>query len=295
MEFERDDEMLLVQLWSTILLVDWNEPSFTLFEIFFGMALRRRIIPFVRYFIHFIFTFLRPINCNSILKLYHQWGDVYFYPHTTIIQNYGCLGRSFVLPRYAPRRIIFLEVMRQIGILQDTYFPTKDDKGTFFPGLTNFHQFTMIKVGQKDIVKLLRPYSMEVSSNKLNNIEGFYQMMMHMIRMTQKGWHEFDFQENIIDNDDDIEPQKRNKIYWNDFKYLLNEMHKVDPNYDPLPNAKTWAQRLRIILGNFSGVYDIMNEKLGRVKSSKVTFVEDVEGLDLLLKSPNLITQQGKE
>ena len=62
-----------------------------------------------------------------------------------------------MLPRYVPLRIGFLEVMRQIAMLQETNFPSKKNKGTFFPDLTIFHHFTMTKEGKNELVHLLRP------------------------------------------------------------------------------------------------------------------------------------------
>ena len=79
-----------------------------------------------------------------------------------------------VLPRHVPLRIGFLEVMRQLAMLQETNFPPDKKKGTFFLELTIFHHFAVIKMGRNELVYLLRPYNMAVSSKRLNDMEGFY-------------------------------------------------------------------------------------------------------------------------
>ena len=58
-------------------------------------------------------------------------------------------------------------------------------------------------------------------------------MLMRSIGMMTKSGHEFHFPEDIIRNDEDMEYQKRKKIYLHAFKDLLDEIHKVDPNYEP--------------------------------------------------------------
>ena len=70
---------------------------------------------------------------------------------------YSFLGRPFLLPRYVPLRLGFLEVMRQISMLQEIDFPP-DKKGMFFPELIVFYHFVVTKGGRNELVHFLRPY-----------------------------------------------------------------------------------------------------------------------------------------
>ena len=69
---------------------------------------------------------------------------------------------------------------------------------------------------------------------------------------------------------------------------------KKDPSYVPLLNCQGIDKKLRIFFSNFSSIYDTMTNKLGRDKAPRVTFIEDVEGIDIFLKSSNMMPFQGR-
>lgn len=247
-----------------------------LFENEFGSVLRNRIFQNVSNFLQALRTFLRPIDCCVRPNMCHQWGDIYFYKHATIIRIYGFLGRRNVLPRYVPLRIRFLEVTRQISILQDTDFPPKKARNeNFFPDLTIFHNFSIMKEGGDQLVHFLRPYNMEVISKRLNDIEGFYARLIRKINLNPRGAHEFNFSKDIIINNEYLESQKRKKIGWHIYQDMLSEIHEQDPNYDPLSNFKSLEHRLRLIFNNFIEIYGTMNEKLGKRKKTKIIVVDN--------------------
>ena len=87
-----------------------------LFENDFSYMLRRKLIPQVENFPFLLKCFIRPIDFDVKPLKCHNWGDIYFHNNTIVIRIYGFLGRPFVLPRYVPLRIGFLEIMRQIAM-----------------------------------------------------------------------------------------------------------------------------------------------------------------------------------
>lgn len=72
LEFEKDDEVLHVQLWSTNLSMDWKDSNFVLFENDFGFSLKKRILQIISDFPHSLRTSLRPIDFNTKSKMCHQ-------------------------------------------------------------------------------------------------------------------------------------------------------------------------------------------------------------------------------
>ena len=109
-----------------------------------------------------------------------------------------------MLPIFVPLRIGFLEVTRKIVMFQDIDFLPNKRKGTFFLDLIIFHHFVVIGMGRNELVDLLRPYNMEISSKRLNDMEGFYAKPMGRISLPSRGMHEFDFPKEIIRNDEDM-------------------------------------------------------------------------------------------
>ena len=148
--------------------------------------------------------FIRPMGCDVNPPKCHNWGDIYFYNNTRVIGVYGFPGRPFVLPRYVPLRIGFLVVMKQIAMLQEIDFPPNKRKGTFFPDLIVFHHFVVTGLGRNELLHLLRPYNMVVSSKRLNDMEGFYAWLVKRVSHPSRGMHEFDFPKDIIKNDEDM-------------------------------------------------------------------------------------------
>jgi hypothetical protein len=137
LELQRDGVHLPVQLWSTILSQDWEGASATLFINDFVYSLRQRLKCQVEYFPSQLLSFLRPLDCKVVPLICHSWGDVYFYQNTTVIRVFGFPGKPMVLPRYVPLRLGFLEILRQICMVQEMDFPPATKrKGSIFAELT---------------------------------------------------------------------------------------------------------------------------------------------------------------
>ena len=175
--------------------------------------LRRKLVPWIENFPFLLKCFIRPMDYDVKPPKCHNWGDIYFYNSTTIIRIYGFLEKPFVLPRYVPLRLGFIEVMRQISMLQDTNFSSNKRKDTFFLDLTIFHHFVVIGLGRNELVYFLRPYNMTVTSKRFNDKEGFYARLMKRISLPSRGIHEFDFPKDIIMNDEEMKSQRNKKSY----------------------------------------------------------------------------------
>ena len=111
----------------------------------------------------------------------------------------------------------------------------------------------------------------------MNDFEGFYARMVKRLGVPSRGAHQFDFPEDVMRNEENMTIQANKKSYWKTYEEMLSQILQIDPSYDPLPNCKDWAQRVRIVLNNFVDVYDTMNEKLGYGKKCKLTIVHDKE------------------
>lgn len=83
--------------------------------------------------------------------------------------------------------------------------------------------------------------------------------------------------------------QRNKKSYWHTYTDMLKEIHESDPNYDPIPNWKDWAQRVRVILNSFLDVYDTMIEKLGHGKKQNLTIVQDTVQLEEMVQNKDLV------
>ena len=94
-----------------------------LFENNFAYMLRRKLIPQIENFPFLLKFFIRPMDFDVKPPKCHNWGDIYFYNNTTMIKIYGFPRRPLVLLRYVPLRIGFLELVRQIAMLQEIDIP----------------------------------------------------------------------------------------------------------------------------------------------------------------------------
>ena len=168
-------------------------------------------------------------------------------------------------------------------MLKEINFPPNKRKGTFFPDLTMFHHFVVIGLGRNELVHLLRPYNMVVSSKRLNDMEGFYVRLMKRISLPSRGAHEFEFPKEIIRNGEDMKSQRNKKSYWHTYQDMVHEIKESDPSYNPFPNYHDSARIIRIALRKFPEIYDMLNEKLGYGKKVKLTIVQEKEDLDKLI------------
>ena len=87
---------------------------------------------------------------------------------------------------------------------QDTNFPPSKRKGAFSLDFTIFHHFAVTRLNRNELVHLLRPYNMAISSKRLNDMEGFYAQLMKRVSLPSRCMHEFGFSKDIIRNDEDM-------------------------------------------------------------------------------------------
>ena len=85
--------------------------------------------------------------------------------------------------------------------------------------------------------------------------------------------HEFDFPKDIIRNDEDMKSQRNKKSYWHTYQDMVQEIKEKDPTYNPFPNFQDMAKIVKVVLGLFPAIYDMLNEKLGYGKKVKLTII----------------------
>lgn len=74
------------------------------------------------------------------------------------------------------------------------------------------------------MAQFLKPYNLEFSSKMMNDIEGFYKILMNKINKAPRGKHGFDYPEDVIINDEDFKSQRRKKAYWCMYEETLEEI-----------------------------------------------------------------------
>lgn len=129
-----------MQCWTIILDKDDKTYDYVTFQNFFALELKRTLvvnIPRIPIALH---DFMRPKERRPKLWVDHNWGDVIPYPDYTILRVYGSTVVPHQLPKYVPKRIGFLEVIWQLGRVENEHM-LNQGKGTFFPLYTCFFWF----------------------------------------------------------------------------------------------------------------------------------------------------------
>ena len=70
---------------------------------------------------------------------------------------------------------------------------------------------------------------------------------------------------------------------------MVQEIKENDPTYNPFPNCQDIAKIVRIVLGQFPIIYDMLNEKLGYGKKVKLTIIQIKEYLDKLIQFDKIV------
>lgn len=158
------------------------------------------------------------------LNLSHNCGDLILCLDKTIFKVYGNSLDPYVFQRDVTLRIWFLEIMRQLGVSQETHLPDKTKKGPFFPKWTTFVDYVMVKGAWRELFLLLTPYKLETVRPRNHDPEGFITKLK-----VDKGLgtfvHNFYYPKDVIRNISSFPEQDERKAKL-----------KKDPNYDPLPN-----------------------------------------------------------
>ena len=70
---------------------------------------------------------------------------------------------------------------------------------------------------------------------------------------------------------------------------MVQEIKEIDPSYNPFPNCLDMAKIVKIVLGQFPMVYDMLNEKLGYGKKVKLTIIQEKEDLEKLIQTDKIV------
>lgn len=133
--------------------------DFVIFENIFASKLRSLAMNVLR-IPKALHDLLRPKDRRLELRVDHNWGDVIPYLSYTILRVYGFTISHHLFPRCVPKRIGFLEVMWQLGSVENKHLKDQG-KGTFFPSYTCFSNFVMIKGGWNNINNILKTFHMK--------------------------------------------------------------------------------------------------------------------------------------
>ena len=176
--------------------------------------------------------FLRLKERKPELRVLHNWGDIIPYPVSTVLRIYGFQGTPHILPYNVPPRLGFAEVMWQMGCIHEDNLTGKG-KGTFFPDYTVVSDFTFSKGGWTHFDKFFVDYHMRFGPRRQHDPEGFFALFRKRIK-GGKFAHEFNFPEDLIRNEFDLNRQQLNNEKWIAYSKLLDIVHEMDLTYDPL-------------------------------------------------------------
>lgn len=80
------------------------------------------------------------------LMVSHNCRDIIPYVVSTIFKVYGFLGKPHVLPFQVPLKVVIVELLWKIGLVEERELLGKS-KGTFFPQVTIVLNFVFVKKG----------------------------------------------------------------------------------------------------------------------------------------------------
>lgn len=188
-----------VQLWNLSRTWDRKDSSFLQFDKCFAARFRKLFVPEGPRVPAALAKLLRPQQFSKDLNIVHNWGDVIFYPYSTIIRIYGLKGAPFILPYQVPLKIAIAKFLRQLGEIEDSNLAGKG-RGTLFQNITISHQFIITKGGWSHMGRFLEPYHMTTTVVRTEDPEGFYNDMFKKRARCSAINHVFNFPEDIIKN-----------------------------------------------------------------------------------------------
>lgn len=142
--------------------------------------------------------FLRPKDRKLELGIDHNLGDIIPYPTYIILRFYGTCVSSHFLSNYVPKRIGFLEVIWQLGNVENKHLKDQG-KGTFFPSYACFYDYLMIKGGWDKINNFLKPLGMRRVEVRTHDSEGSM-AWLKMRNRSSNFTHQLNFHKDVIRN-----------------------------------------------------------------------------------------------
>lgn len=194
---EKDGEKMPVQLWSIVLSWDREDASYLKFDKCFSSMIRILLCSENPRVPKALLEFLRPKEFVEEIKIVHNWGDMYMYPVSNVVRVYHFRGTPFLLPYQVPLKLGIVEVLRQIGSVQEVELSNRG-KGTIFPTVTVAHQFVITKGGWKCFEELFQPYHLSTAMSRFSDLEDFFNSMFEKREVCKGRPHQFRFLEGLI-------------------------------------------------------------------------------------------------
>lgn len=165
----KDGQEKPVQLWVSLWDSWFMRSHYVKFEDFFVQPLYRVFgVSFDGSFSKEIKRFLRPHE-HGDTKVNHNWGDWYIYRDFTYVRVFGFKGAPYVLPKPAPNRIAYLEIVRQMNVSNAQHFGGTH-KQVFLLETLHFGDFTIVSTKAYEIIdrRLIEDYNLyEHTSQKI--------------------------------------------------------------------------------------------------------------------------------
>ena len=149
LETTRDGEKNPMQLWSVDMTLEATDASYVRFDRCFASKLRLLLIGDSPRIPQALLELVRPKDHAQGLLVSHNWGDIIPYNVSTIIRVYGFVGKPHVLPFHVPLKIGILDLLWQIGTIDERELIKK---GTFFPIVTMVHDFFLSGRGGSTLI-----------------------------------------------------------------------------------------------------------------------------------------------
>lgn len=165
-----------------------------------------------------------------------------------------------MLPYQVPLKVGIAEVLRQIGSVQEAELTSKG-KGTIFPTVTIAHQFIITKGGWNCFEDFLKPYHLSTPISKCANPKDFFNGMLRKRVVCRGRPHQFQFLEDLIRNEFDLDEQELRKEKWVAYKKALDFVHQFDANYDPLSSFFPFEEKIKFLIVFFEDVMQTLREK----------------------------------
>ena len=101
---------------------------------------------------------------------------------------------------------------------------------------------------------------MRFGPRRQHDPEGFFALFRQRIN-GGKFAHEFNFPEDLIRNEFDLNRQELNKEKWIAYSKLLDIVHEMDPTYDPLMEFTPYHKRIDFLMKNFKEIMETLTTK----------------------------------
>lgn len=91
----------------------------------------------------------------------HNWGDWYICQDFTYVRVFGFEGAPYVLPKPAPDKIAYLEIVRQMSVSNAQHFGGAHNF-FFLPRTLHFGDFTIVSAKAYEIIdeRLIEDYNL---------------------------------------------------------------------------------------------------------------------------------------